>query len=134
MNHRFGMMWFVRLFPFSISSFFSYIGKFCNEITPKPYSALCHPEYSEIWDQPNQSKEFQLAHDAAQPTSIRHTPPAVQTPTPHVTWTTLLAITHDIVLELCIGNIFVFCVVFARRDVSCFCLYHGVWSIFIVYI
>lgn len=48
--------------------------------------------------------------------------PAVQTPAPHVTWTVSFAITHDIVCELCIGNIFVFSVVFARREASCCCL------------
>lgn len=122
-------------FPFlSLLIFFSSVGKFCNEITPKPSSALCHPEYSEIRDQPNQSEEFQSAQDAAQPTSIRHIPPAVQTPTPHVTWITSFAITHDIVCELCIGNIFVFSVVFARREASCCRLYHGAQSMFIVYI
>lgn len=87
---------------------------------------MCHPECSEIPDQRNQSEEFKLAQDAAQLTSIRHIPPAARTPTPHVIWTTLVAITRNIVCELCIGNIFVFPLAFARLNDSRFCIYHAV--------
>lgn len=117
------MVWFVRLFPFSLSSFFFHLLVSFVMRLPQSLALLCVTRNT-LRSGINRIKARSSNRHKMQPSRPRFgtSPPAVQTPAPHVTWTVSFAITHDIVCELCIGNIFVFSVVFARRKASCCCL------------
>lgn len=101
--------------------------EFLNEISPKLKSALCPLA---IW-QDSGSEESKLRggnHWKMQAADLISVSPA--TPL-RVTWTGSVAITHDIVCKLCIGNIFV-SLMFACFSVSVLFLYLAVQFLFAI--